>query len=493
MKTFSFWQQFWNQFKKHTLGYTALWVVFAFAIVAIYAPFLASSKPLFVVYDGTPYFPLFSYLFYPKFFSKNLDIFYNLLIFILPLGLLASHWFKYRFVIPTMAALQIGLFASLLMFPVSNPAKGLPQSSFSPQAHTWQNELSQLSLYGKLNLLLEYQREKAIGLSVESTLAKHQQSPLSPLLKLIPTLWHMNYQRDLQKLQKKEVLLQQTEGLAPSTHAQDELEAIAYIEERNQWLEENSLKLRFELSPLLSSYHWEDDAAGSAQLNQYLPWWQMSRINQKSLLAALIFGTRISLVVGILAVAIALSIAVPIGAMAGYYGGKIDIIICRVLEVWESMPTFFMLLLIIAVTQSKSIFLVISVIGLFGWTGFSRFLRGEFLKQRNLPYVEACHALGYSTPYIIFTHILPNSIPPLLTLLPFAIMGAIGSESGLSFLGLGEEGSCSWGVLMDEGRSSFPAQSSLLWPPAFLLTVLLVSIALVGDALRDTLDPKLHR
>jgi len=70
MKTFSFWQQFWNQFKKHTLGYTALWVVFAFAIVAIYAPFLASSKALFVVYDGTPYFPLFSYLFYPKFFPK---------------------------------------------------------------------------------------------------------------------------------------------------------------------------------------------------------------------------------------------------------------------------------------------------------------------------------------------------------------------------------------------------------------------------------------
>jgi peptide/nickel transport system permease protein len=94
---------------------------------------------------------------------------------------------------------------------------------------------------------------------------------------------------------------------------------------------------------------------------------------------------------------------------------------------------------------------------------------------------------------IIFSHILPNAIPPLLTLLPFAIMGAITSEAGLSFLGLGEEGSCSWGVLMDEGRTAFPGESYLLWPPAILLTVLLIAIALVGDGLRDALDPKTYR
>jgi len=142
--------------------------------------------------------------------------------------------------------------------------------------------------------------------------------------------------------------------------------------------------------------------------------------------------------------------------------------------------------------QSKSIFLVIIVIGLFGWTGFSRYIRGEFFKQRNLPYVEACQSLGFRDNYIIFKHILPNAIPPVLTLLPFAVMGAITSEAGLSFLGLGEENSCSWGVLMDEGRTAFPAESYLLWPPAILLTVLLVAIAIVGDSLRDTLDPKLR-
>ena len=90
----------------------------------------------------------------------------------------------------------------------------------------------------------------------------------------------------------------------------------------------------------------------------------------------------------------------------------------------------------------------------------------------------------------MFVHILPNAIPPLLTLLPFAIMGAISSEAGLSFLGLGEEGSCSWGVLMDEGRTAFPGESYLLWPPVIVLTILLIAIALAGDALRDAMDPR---
>lgn len=242
--------------------------------------------------------------------------------------------------------------------------------------------------------------------------------------------------------------------------------------------------------PLIRPFHWEDDAGGEQSLNQYIGWTELTRINRKDLLAALIFGVRVSLVVGTTAVALALAIGVPIGAFAGYYGGKFDIIVSRLLEIWESMPTFFMLLLVVAITQSKSILLIITVIGLFGWTSFSRYIRGEFFKQRNLSYVEACKASGFSDRYTIFSHILPNAFPPLLTLLPFAIMGAITSEAGLSFLGLGEEGSSSWGVLMDEGRTAFPGESYLLWPPAILLTILLIAIALVGDALRDSLDPK---
>jgi len=178
--------------------------------------------------------------------------------------------------------------------------------------------------------------------------------------------------------------------------------------------------------------------------------------------------------------------------IAGYFAGKTDLVVSRFIEIWEAMPTFFMLLLIVAISQSKSIFLVIGVLGIFGWTGIGRFMRGEVLKHRNLPYVLSCHTMGYTHKRVMFSHILPNAIAPILTLLPFAMMAAITSEAGLSFLGLGEEGSTSWGVLMDEGRSVFPSESYLLWPPAILLTLLLISIALVGDGLRDAIDPKMR-
>ncbi|MFI5344665.1 MAG: ABC transporter permease, partial [Chlamydiales bacterium] len=259
-----------------------------------------------------------------------------------------------------------------------------------------------------------------------------------------------------------------------------------------RWLEEQAKKADWMVMPLVRPFHWEDDAGGEQALNQYLPWWDLTRINRKDLVAALIFGVRISLVVGFLAVGLSLLLGIPIGAFAGYYGGVFDIIVSRLIEIWESMPVFFMLLLVVAVMQSKSIFIVIAVIGIFGWTGFSRYIRGEFFKQKGLGYVESCKSIGYHDSRIIFRHILPNASPPLLTLLPFAIMGAITAEAGLSFLGLGEEGSCSWGVLMDEGRSAFPGEAYLLWPPAIFLTILLVAIALIGDALRDHLDPKSH-
>jgi len=267
----------------------------------------------------------------------------------------------------------------------------------------------------------------------------------------------------------------------------------AVMEQKRAWVEQEKAKVSWMIMPLVRTFHWEDDAGGEQDLNKYIAWWELTRINRKDFVAALIFGIRISLVVGIMAVGVALAIGVPIGAMAGFYGGRIDMIVFRLLEIWESMPTLFMVLLVVAVTQTKSIFLVITVLGIFGWTGFCRFVRGEVLKQRNLPYVDACRAIGFGDSRIIFSHVLPNAIPPLLTLLPFSIMGAITGEAGLSFLGLGEEGSCSWGVLMDEGRSAFPGESYLLWPPAIFLSLLLVAIALVGDAFRDAFDPKMRQ
>lgn len=491
----TYWQVVWKQYCKHPLGIVALIVVSLFILTGIYAPILASSKPLVVKFQGNWYFPLFRYLFYPGFYSKQLDIFYNLLMFSLPVYLLAyfslSHftWWR-RQILRAIIALHFVVFLILIIDPPQDPAvdiklnemyqkeiqlqlKSKKGSSFF---YNWQNELRYKTPYAQLNLVLQYQQYflQHQRLHVYEKEYEARAKQLGQSNPTFPTLWNLNIQQEKNKLERGN----------PAE--------IKYLSMRNAWLKEQVSLLQFEVMPLIRPFHWQDDAGGDQILNQFVSWWDLTRINRKDMVASLIFGVRISLSVGILAIGLALLIGIPIGAFAGYYGGKFDLLVYRLIEIWESMPTFFMLLMIVAFLQSKSIFLVILVIGIFGWTNFSRFIRGEFFRQKELLYIEACRAMGYPDRNIIFSHLLPNAIPPLLTLVPFAIMHAITSEAGLSFLGLGEEGSNSWGVLMDEGRSAFPTETYLLWPPAILLTLLLVAIALVGDTLRDALDPKLH-
>lgn len=534
----SYWTMVWKRFKRHRLGYYSLFIVLLFCFFGIYAPFFASSKPIFVMYQGTPYFPLFRYLLYSGFYTKHLDIFFNLLMFTFPLFILTLKFLpsqKWK----ACSCIALGhclIFIYLVYFPLKDPANDIALSQKRHEEmkkmgnnalHSWNFELKYMNSYAKLNQIIRYQNryrqdqylehyatkyiaqlenkrfQEALRESTQSYTRQGKAPPSEEILKkealqkisketiTLPTLWQLdlkNEESDVARLQ--EIINSDPQDSDSYKNARSQL---TFILDKRKWLEDQSHQLKWTLMPFFSSFHWEDDAGGQQALNQYLPWWELTRSNRKDLLSALIFGIRISLSVGLISVAIALVIGIPIGAYAGYYGGKVDILVSRLLEIWEAMPVFFMLLMVVAVLQSKSIFLVTLIIGLFGWTHFSRYIRGEFFKQRNLPYVEACHALGFKNSYIVFKHILPNSIPPILTLLPFSIMAAITSEAGLSFLGLGEEGSCSWGVLMDEGRNAFPAESYLLWPPAILLTILLVAIALVGDSLRDTLDPKLHR
>jgi peptide/nickel transport system permease protein len=552
----TYWQTVWNRFKSHKLGIASLIVFIIFCLIGIYAPFLASSKPIFVQYRGEWYFPLFRYLFYKGFFTKAIDIFFNLLIFFVPLLIGSLFVFKKRKKIRntsiiTLIILQITLFFSILYFPEKDPAADVKlnkerqeiiQKNFVKKkkysTNSWDFDLKYMNDYAKLNMVLNYQQQKeqnerfkkyedSFRTTAEEKWIKEalqdkkaalirggtnpadlpppealkqmilKETPEDVLSKKtsMPTLWNLNQNHTKQQIRElQQYLDSNSKSSAGDNRSSDIARAkLNYILEKNQWLENESKKIKYKVMPLLRDFHWEDDAGGEQDLNRYVSWWELTRINRKDMLAGLIFGVRISLTVGITAVAIALLIGIPIGALAGYYGGRFDIIVSRLLEIWESMPVFFMLLMVVAITQSKSIFIIVAVIGIFSWPGFSRYIRGEFFKQRNLAYVEACRASGFNNSYIIFRHILPNAIPPLLTLFPFAIMGAITSEAGLSFLGLGEEGSCSWGVLMDEGRSAFPGESYLLWPPAILLTILLIAIALIGDALRDTLDPKLLR
>lgn len=499
----AYWQIIWRQFKQHKIGVLALFVAALFCVVGIYAPFLAASKPLIVEYQGEWYFPLFRYLFYRGYYTKRIDLFFNLLIFttlLLPICLLLFRRSRYRLAIACSAfcAAQ-GVFFLLFAYgSTHNPAFDAALNQAKEKAlkshplPNWEFDLHYMSPYAKLNLLIHeqiLQRQHHILLKYSKQFLQNQAERGSEF-QGIPSLWQTERNNEAREMLEQQQLMQNVPKDS-DTYAFAQA-FIQYILDRRRWIEANLNLLHHEWMPLLRPYHWEDDAGGDSRLNRFLPFWEVTRINNKDLMAALIFGVRISLVVGFLAVTLSLAIGLPVGAFAGYYGGKLDLIVCRMIEVWEAMPTFFMLLMAVAILQSKSIFMVILIIGVFSWTSFSRYIRGEFFKQRNLSYVEACRALGLNDGRIMFSQIMPNALPPVLTLLPFAIMAAISTEAGLSFLGLGEEGSCSWGILMAEGRSAFPAQSYLLWPPAILLTILLVAIALAGDALRDAMDPKME-
>ena len=497
----SFWMMIWRAFYQKALGRWAFYVIIIFCLVGIYAPFLASGKPFVVQYDGTWFFPLFRYLFYQGYYTKLLDIFFNLLIFTVPLAIASIFFFKKQkrlqlAALISILVLQCGLFLYFIASPPMNPAFNAALSKQRQEAmekaHSinWNLDLNHMNDYAKLNLILQYQQR----LNQQNHLEQYNhfypsKKEKGRLFQGMPTLWQVEMENENHEIERLKGILESSNTAEAHAYAK---ETMQYIIDRRKWIISQLPLLHYEIMPLIRPFHWEEDAGGDQTLNQHIPFWELTRINRKDLVAALIFGVRISLVVGLLSVALALCIGLPIGAIAVYYGGTFDIIVSRLLEIWESMPTFFMLLMVVAMMQSKSIFLVIVIIGLFGWTNFSRYIRGEFFKQRNLPYIEACRAQGFNDSKIIFSHIFPNAIPPVLTLLPFFIMGAITSEAGLSFLGLGEEGSCSWGVLMDEGRLAFPGENYLLWPPAILLTILLVAIALFGDRFRDALDPKMR-
>lgn len=539
MKSHSYWSDIWKSYWSQKTAVIGSIILFIFLFIALYAPIFASSKPLVVKYDGSWYFPVFHYYLSPLFFTKNIDLFFNFLGLIAPLILLFYYiqkkckWFAYIVVIKKLFII-VGFIAFIFIIQPANekhlniekqiemnlffkPQKELSRPVRPPYPFpSFAFEQKFRDDYAKLSelldaLLIKLQHERIVqGLekngdgrppyTLYSVSEEHQESQKVQLEKLIEE-GASGYQKqkseeeDLRALQSRQALTaQQVDTLQILTEKNEEYEELRcrlqYLVDKRNWILTESKKITFMMMPLIRPLHWEDDAGGDQALNVKLPFIELSRINRKDLMSALIFGVRISLFVGLMATALALCIGIPLGLIAGFYGGKMDIVLCRLVEVWESMPAFFMLLLIVTLMQTKSIFLIIFVIAIFSWPHIFRFVRAETFRQREIPYIDSCHALGFSDLRILFNHLLPNCIVSVIALLPFDMMSAITQEAGLAFLGLGEEQSCSWGVLMDEGRAAFPAESALLWPPAIALTLLLIAIALVGDALHNAMDPK---
>ena len=206
--------------------------------------------------------------------------------------------------------------------------------------------------------------------------------------------------------------------------------------------------------------------------------------------ARMLFGARISLTIGFVATGIALIIGTIIGAISGFVGGIVDLLLQRLVEIMMCFPTFLLILAVVSMT-SRDIFIIMVVIGLTGWAGTARLVRGEFLAQSIRDYVLAGRSLGLSSGRLMFRHVLPNAIAPLLISTTFGIAGAVLGESGLSFLGLGDPRTASWGQLLNHGREN-PTFAWLIYAPGIAIVSLVLALNAVGEGLRQAFDPKAH-
>jgi len=205
----------------------------------------------------------------------------------------------------------------------------------------------------------------------------------------------------------------------------------------------------------------------------------------------MIWGSRISLKVGFVAVGIATVIGILFGAVSGYYGGWIDGIMMRFVDIMLCFPAFFLILAVIAFLE-PSIWNIMVVIGITGWMGIARLVRAEFLSLREREFVVSARALGASDARIIFRHILPNSMAPILVSATLGVAGAILTESALSFLGIGvQPPTPSWGNILTAGKDNIEIAWWLSFFPGLAILVTVLGYNLLGEGIRDSLDPRL--
>ncbi|SEA46538.1 peptide/nickel transport system permease protein [Thiothrix caldifontis] len=214
--------------------------------------------------------------------------------------------------------------------------------------------------------------------------------------------------------------------------------------------------------------------------------------NGADVFSRMIHASRIALSIGLIATGIAMVIGVILGGLMGYFSGVVDMIGMRLVEIFEAIPTLFLLLTFVAFF-GRSLYMMMIIIGVTSWSGYARYIRAEFLKLRKQEYVQAAVASGLPLSSILFRHMLPNGVAPLLVAVSFGVASAILAEATLSFLGLGLVGEPSWGQMLDQAvkSSTFNWWMAVFPGGAIFLTVFAYN--LIGEAFRDAIDPKLSR
>lgn len=244
------------------------------------------------------------------------------------------------------------------------------------------------------------------------------------------------------------------------------------------------------LAPWIAPYDPDDINVKAILLAPTYQHWMGTDGLGRDVLSRMLFGGQISLLVGLVAVGISTSIGIVLGALAGYYRGWVDTFIMRLVDIMLSIPSFFLILAVIAFL-TPSIINIMIVIGLTSWMGVTRLVRAEFLSLSEREFVQASRTLGANDTRLIFKHLLPNSLTPIIVSAVLGVAGAVLMESGLSFLGLGVQApQASWGNILTDGKEyiQFAWWLSLFPGLAILITVL--GYNLLGEGLRDALDPK---
>jgi peptide/nickel transport system permease protein len=221
--------------------------------------------------------------------------------------------------------------------------------------------------------------------------------------------------------------------------------------------------------------------------------WFGTTQNKEDVLSHMIYASRIAVSIGFVSTGIAVLIGVVIGGLMGYFTGKVDMIGMRLIEIFEAIPTLFLIIMFVTF-YGRDLFMIMAIIGFTGWTGNARFIRAEFFRLRNQDFVHAARASGLPLWSILFKHMLPNGITPVLISASFGVAAAILTESYLSFLGLGLIGEPSWGKMLDDARgvgTTFRWWLAVFPGGAIFLTVFAYN--LIGEAVRDALDPKLRK
>ncbi len=210
----------------------------------------------------------------------------------------------------------------------------------------------------------------------------------------------------------------------------------------------------------------------------------------RDLMARVLYGGRVSLAVGVLAVALSVTIGTAVGALAGYYGGALDNVLMRLVDFMISLPSLFVLIMLATLWGTKPVTIVL-VIGGLRWMGTSRLVRGSFLSLREREFVEAARCLGASSPRIILRHILPNALGPIIVAATLGVAGAILTESSLSFLGLGiQPPMASWGNMLRTAQDQMVRAPWTAFFPGLMIFLTVLSMNYIGDGLRDALDPR---